>query len=258
MNWHEQPHFAALDWARDHHDFVVIDRQGVVIEKLRFEHDEAGWRRLGLLVDKYRNLPVAVETSHGTVVENLFAAGVKVFPINPKAAERYRERHAPSGVKNDLRDAWSLADALRLGRAHVAAVAAARSRTQRVAITLPRRNRSHRGNAPNWSTSSGKPCTNTILSRCRPLTIGRLRSPRAFVVRFPTPQALHSAGSRRWESFMRQQRVWRPTTVQATNHPFRSSHVVLRNAIDGRREKPARSEPGAAASGARKAARYLS
>jgi transposase len=214
MNWHEQPHFAALDWARDHHDFVVIDRQGVVIEKLRFEHDEAGWRRLGLLVEKYRNLPVAVETSHGTVVENLFAAGVKVFPINPKAAERYRERHAPSGVKNDLRDAWSLADALRLDghmwqplrpldpalnelrllcRDEIALI------EQRTQLVNQLRQALHEYYPV--ALSAFDDWTSPVAW--------------AFVVRFPTPQALHSAGSRRWESFMRQQRVWRPTTVQA-------------------------------------------
>ena len=41
-------------------------------------------------------------------------AGYSVFPINPKAAKRYRERKAPSGTKTDFVDAWSLADALRV------------------------------------------------------------------------------------------------------------------------------------------------
>ena len=37
-----------------------------------------------------------------------------MFPVNPKAAKRYRERKVPSGTKTDQVDAWSLADALRL------------------------------------------------------------------------------------------------------------------------------------------------
>ena len=114
MHWNEIPHFAALDWARHHHDVVIIDRNGLVIETLHFDHTAKGWQQLSALLAKYPALPVAIETSQGTAVEQLVAAGATVYPINPKAAERYRERHAPSGVKDDLRDAWTMADALRL------------------------------------------------------------------------------------------------------------------------------------------------
>ena len=38
-----------------------------------------------------------------------------VYPINPVAAKSYLRRKAPSGVKTDHLDAWSLADAARLG-----------------------------------------------------------------------------------------------------------------------------------------------
>jgi hypothetical protein len=47
-------------------------------------------------------------------VEQLLEAGMMVYPINPKSAKAYRERKAPSGVKDDRLDAWSFADALRL------------------------------------------------------------------------------------------------------------------------------------------------
>jgi hypothetical protein len=26
-NWNEQPYFAALDWAKDHHDVIVVQLQ---------------------------------------------------------------------------------------------------------------------------------------------------------------------------------------------------------------------------------------
>jgi hypothetical protein len=39
-------------------------------------------------------------------------AGMQVYPLNPKSAQAYRERKAPSGVKDDQLDAWSFADAL--------------------------------------------------------------------------------------------------------------------------------------------------
>jgi hypothetical protein len=56
----------------------------------------------------------AVETSQGATVEQLLEAGMSVYPLNPKSAQAYRERKAPSGVKGDRLDAWSFADALRV------------------------------------------------------------------------------------------------------------------------------------------------
>jgi hypothetical protein len=47
-------------------------------------------------------------------VEQLLEAGMQVYPLNPKSAQAYRERKAPSGVKDDQLDAWSFADALRV------------------------------------------------------------------------------------------------------------------------------------------------
>src|SRR5256885_4259383 len=39
---------------------------------------------------------------------------MKGYPLNPKSAQAYRERKAPSGVKDDRLDAWSFADACRV------------------------------------------------------------------------------------------------------------------------------------------------
>jgi hypothetical protein len=39
---------------------------------------------------------------------------MEVYPLNPKSAQAYRQRKAPSGVKDDQLDAWSFADALRV------------------------------------------------------------------------------------------------------------------------------------------------
>ena len=122
--WSELPHFAGIDFARSHHVLVVIDRQGVVCDTLDFPHHPEGWAQLHALAQRYPQLPVAVETSQGTVVEQLLAAQVRVYPVNPKAAERYRERQAPSGAKDDYRDAATLADAL-AGRRRLAGVAGA-------------------------------------------------------------------------------------------------------------------------------------
>jgi transposase len=208
MKWSEQPYFAALDWAREHHEVVVLDRSGTIVEQLGFEHNEAGWQQWRQLITRYPNLPVAVETSCGTVVDQLFESAVRVYPVNPKAAERYRERHAPSGVKDDSRDAWSMADALRLDghgwrmlppldplvaelrqvcRDEVTLI------EQRTALVVQLRQALHEyypaalAAFDDWTMPSAW----------------------AFVIAFPTPQALQSAGRRRWEKFLHTHRLWR-------------------------------------------------
>lgn len=208
MNWNEQTYYAALDWARAHHDVVIIDRQGNVVEQLRFEHTEAGWAQMRELAKRYPDLPVAVETSHGTVVEQLLLAGVRVYPINPKAAQRYRERHAPSGVKDDQLDAWTLADALRvdghtwrklvpadsllmelrlLCRDEVALI------EQRTVLILQLRQALHEYYP-------------VLLQAFEDWTAP---STWAFLLRFPTPYSLKSAGPRKWEKFLHAHRLCR-------------------------------------------------
>jgi hypothetical protein len=49
-------------------------------------------------------------------VQALVAAGYVVYPINPRQAARFRERHSSSGAKSDQGDAHMLADAVRTDR----------------------------------------------------------------------------------------------------------------------------------------------
>ena len=42
--WNQFTHFAALDWAKDHHDVIVVDRRGTVVADFRFEHSCGGWK----------------------------------------------------------------------------------------------------------------------------------------------------------------------------------------------------------------------
>jgi len=43
--WTELTHFAALDWADDHHDLVVVDARGQVALELTFAHNAEGWQQ---------------------------------------------------------------------------------------------------------------------------------------------------------------------------------------------------------------------
>lgn len=106
-------YYLGFDWAQDHHDVVVLDRQGTLVYQARFSNDAEGWSRLAADLARFPQLAATLETSAGSVVERLLALGLALFPVHPKAAQRYRDRKAPCGTKTDFLDAWSLADALR-------------------------------------------------------------------------------------------------------------------------------------------------
>jgi transposase len=59
---------------------------------------------------------VAIEVPHGPVVETLLDHGFKVYAINPKQLDRFRDRFSPAGAKDDSRDAETLSSSLRTDR----------------------------------------------------------------------------------------------------------------------------------------------
>jgi transposase len=60
---------------------------------------------------------VGLETPHGGPVALCLEHGAAVFAINPKQLERFRERASAAGAKDDRRDAFVAASALRTDRA---------------------------------------------------------------------------------------------------------------------------------------------
>ena len=212
----ELTHYLGFDWATDKHDVVVVGRTGQIVLQLTFENTAEGWATLRqklLALGAPRTLGVAIETSHGPAVERLWEMGLQVFPINPKAAERYRDRKAPSGVKDDQLDAWSFADALRtdgqdwrplrpedpqtqllrlLARDEIALI------EQRTALILQLQAALYEyyPAALEAFDDWGTPAT------------------WEFVARFPTPTALLQAGPRRWQKFLHLHHMGKPETFQ--------------------------------------------
>ncbi|MBU6423951.1 MAG: IS110 family transposase [Chloroflexi bacterium] len=113
--------FCGIDWAEEHHDVCVVDVEGRVLWRRRIGHDPAGVDELRSAIARIEPDPaqvaVGIETGRGLLVGQLVAAGYVIFPINPKAAERFRDRRAASGRKDDRLDAEILAQAVRSDRA---------------------------------------------------------------------------------------------------------------------------------------------
>lgn len=82
--------------------------------------DAAGFTELLSLIAEHGgdqdSTPVAIETEKNLFVVALAAAGFTVYPINPRAVARYRDRHAQAGGKSDPGDAAVLAHVLRTDR----------------------------------------------------------------------------------------------------------------------------------------------
>jgi len=110
--------FCGIDWAEDHHDIAVADRDGQLLGRLRISDSAAGLTRLLELLAEHGDsaedpIPVAIETPRGLLVACLRATGRQVYPVNPMAVARYRDRHSIAGRKSDHGDAVVLAGVLR-------------------------------------------------------------------------------------------------------------------------------------------------
>ena len=116
--------FCGIDWAERHHDIAVVDQTGRLLGRRRISDDLAGFSDLTALLvehageqgEQVTGVPVAIETDRGLLVAALRAVGHPVYAINPKAVDRYRDRHAVSGAKSDPADALVLAHLLRTDR----------------------------------------------------------------------------------------------------------------------------------------------
>lgn len=113
--------FVGIDWAHSTHQICILDEQGQVLDERAIEHAA---EELAAMCDRIvaaasgdpDRVAVAIETTHGIVVETLLERGIPVHSINPKQLDRFRDRFSMSGAKDDRRDARVLADSLRTDR----------------------------------------------------------------------------------------------------------------------------------------------
>jgi len=231
--WKDLTHYAGFDWAKDHHAVVVVDAQGQIVADFEFAHLLEGWKSFAEKTSAWPNIAVAIETSQGAAVDQLLQGSYTVYPVHPVAAQRYRERKAPSGTKTDHLDAWALADALRMDGQGWKTLLPMDPMTQQLRLL----------------------CRDEVtLIEQRTALVNQLQQALAeyypvaleafhewtdaftweFVLAFPTPQALASAGKRRWEKFLHTHRLWRPETVEkrlklfAQADQFKASEPIVR------------------------------
>lgn len=112
--------YLGIDWADDHHDIVITDDSAKTLNQFQIDHTPDGFALLHANIANYQKSPadvlIAIETNRGLLVHELIRTGYTVYAINPKAVNRYKDRHVLSKAKSDLLDAQALAHLLRTDR----------------------------------------------------------------------------------------------------------------------------------------------
>lgn len=112
--------YIGVDWATQAHQVCLLDPDGERVEEQSVPHAGTALVALATQVRQRVNDPariaVAIEVPRGAVVDALLEQGCHVYALNPKQLDRFRDRHTVAGAKDDRRDAFVLADALRTDR----------------------------------------------------------------------------------------------------------------------------------------------
>jgi transposase len=212
--WSQITHFAAVDWAKQTHHAVIVNPAGQIVAEFSFSHSLEGWQKWRQQAARFAPLAVAIETSQGIIVDQLRQTpDCTIYPLNPKAAQRYRERKAPSGTKSDHLDGWSFADALRLDGSNWKPLPVQDPRLE--ALTLLCRDEM----ALIEERTALINQLQAALYDYYPVVLEAFEDwgcpgAWAFVEAFPTPQALVNAGKRRWEKFLHSHKLYRSQTYE--------------------------------------------
>jgi transposase len=210
--------FVGFDWATKDHDVVAVDPAGRIVLDLAVEDTAEGWadfrrRLIDRVGPDLSKVAVAVETCNGPAVERLLELGCRVFPLNPKAAQRYRDRKNVSGCKTDRLDAWSFGDGLRTDGHGWRALTPEDAVTQELRILC-------RDEVALIGQRTA--LVNQLIAALREYYPAALAAfdtwtslaAWAFLESFPTPALLVAAGKRRWEKFLHLHKLASPEHYQ--------------------------------------------
>ena len=114
--------YVGIDCGGAAHQVWVLDAQGRRVGERVVAHSGAAFAAFvawlhELAGPSLARVAVGLETPHGGPVALCLEHGAAVFAINPKQLERFRERASAAGAKDDRRDAFAAASALRTDRA---------------------------------------------------------------------------------------------------------------------------------------------
>jgi len=202
-------YYIGVDWAEAEHMIWVENEQGVRALSRSVPHPAEGLAEWGRWLDEQRasgmEVWAAIERPDGRVVDFLLDHGVVVYPINPKALDRARDRFRMSPSKSDPFDAKVLASFLRTDRAHLHALQPSSEAAQELKLLTRDYARLVREQTRlvNQLTATLKEYYPRALEVCGDVTAKRTA---AFLRAYPTPAVLAALPAEQWSQFARAHR----------------------------------------------------
>jgi transposase len=196
-----------VDWADKFHQVWVSDPQGKKVTEMKVEQTPKGMSELGLWLNERKaegiELWAGIEKPHGRIVDFLLDHGVVVYPINPKALDRARDRFRMSQSKSDSFDAYVLAEFVRTDHVHLRALQPSSEQAQELKLLTRDHHRlgRHKTRLLNQITITLKEYYS------RPLEVFDLETKIAldFLTQYPTPQTLSKLSRRQWNRFAKRE-----------------------------------------------------
>src|SRR5437867_1257066 len=202
-------YYLGVDWADKTHAVWVVDEQGAKVASRAVPHTAAGLSEWGRELDEWRaqgiELWAAIERPEGRVVDFLLDHGVVVYPVNPKALDRARDRFRPSAAKSDPFDARVLAEFLRTDHRHLQALQPSSEAAQELKYLTEDYRRHVR-----QQTRLVNQLTATLKAYYpRALEVSELTTAlaRQFLQAYPTPVAVVALTEKQWQRWARAHRL---------------------------------------------------
>jgi len=112
--------YVGVDWSDKFHQVYITDDAAGCLDAFSISHSPEGVVELFSHLEKFaistKEALFAIEKPSGLLVGAILDKGFILYPINPKAVDRYRDRYKVSGKKDDFFDAKVLANILRTDR----------------------------------------------------------------------------------------------------------------------------------------------
>ena len=210
-----------MDWADAAHAVWVDDEHGGRVMNRTVAHTAEGLADWGRWLDEQRaqgiELWAAIERPDGRVVDFLLDHGVVIYPINPKALDRARDRFRTSRAKSDPFDAQVLASFLRTDHAHLRPLQPSSEAAQELKLLTRDYARCVREQTRlvNQLTVTLKEFYPRVLKLCPDLTTQRAW---AVLRAYPTPDSLTALTRRRWQRFATTQHWTREQAAKLWDH----------------------------------------
>lgn len=203
-------YYLGLDWG-DEADLVwVVNERGEKVWAAEVKHKAEDQAEFGRRLYEWRSAGVevwaALEKPEGRIVDFLLDHGVVVYPVNPKALDRARDRFRVSGSKSDPFDARVLAEFLRTDHGHLRPLVPNSPEAQELKLLTTDYDRLVRQQTRllNQLTVTLKEYYPRVLEM-----FSELNSKVAldFLKRYPTPASLTEVKPAAWEDFVREHRL---------------------------------------------------